>query len=143
MGDGVEGQQKVIDVFLIDDDLIEYEIIQYKLKKVDSYDVVVDFVLMLDVGLEKFVECSYDIILIDNLLLFYNDFCQIVLLICKVCYIGFIGIIFSDILGNYFQFFGEFGVDFCMLKQEVDVCSFCYIFNEFICDNLLFFDEEI
>ncbi len=142
MGDGVEGQQKAIDVLLIDDDPTEYEIIQYKLKKVDSHDVAVDFVSTLDAGLEKLAERSYDIILIDNLLPPHNDFRQTVPLIRKARYIGPIGIISSDISGNYFQSFGEFGADFRMSKQEVDARSLRYIFNEFTRDNSLPFDEE-
>ncbi len=94
---------------MIDDDPTEYEIIQYKLKKVDSHDVAVDFVSTLDAGLEKLAERSYDIILIDNLLPPHNDFRQTVPLIRKARYIGPIGIISSDISGNYFQSFGEFG----------------------------------
>lgn len=141
MGDGVDGQQQSIDVLLIDDDPTEYEIIQYKLKKVDSHDVTVDFVPNLDAALERLGQRAYDIILIDNMLPPHNDFRQTVPLIRMARYIGPIGIISSDISGNYFQSFGEFGADFRMSKQEVDARSLRYIFNEFTRDNSLPFDD--
>ncbi len=143
MGDGVDEQQKRIGVLLIDDDPTEYEIIQYKLKKVESHDVAVDFVSTLDDGLQKLAERSYDIILIDNMLPPHNDFRQTVPLIRKARYIGPIGIISSDISSNYFQSFSEFGADFRMSKQEVDARSLRYIFNEFTRDNSLPFDDEV
>lgn len=136
-------QQKNIDVLLIDDDPTEYEIIRYNLDKIDGHNVAVDYASNLNDGMERLEKKAYDIILIDNMLPPHLDFRQTVPSIRKSGYIGPIGIISSDISGNYFQAFGEFGADFRMSKQEVDARSLRYIFNEFTRDNSVPLDEAI
>lgn len=128
-------QPKHIDILLLDDDPTEFEIIQYKLRKVESHDVGIDFVQTVEDAIARLSAKNYDIILVDNMLAPHHDFRQTVPALRKAHFIGPIGIISSDISGSYFQAFSEFGADFRMAKQEVDARSLRYIFNEFTRDN--------
>ena len=130
-----------IEVLLVDDDPVEYEIIKYKLDNMKPHDVSIDYVSTLDDALGQLSKKNYDIILMDNMLLPHNDFRQTVPEIRKAKYIGPIGVISNDISGGYFQAFGEYGVDFRMAKQEIDARSLRYILSEYTRDNSVPFDE--
>ena len=136
-----EMRQIAIDVLLVDDDPTEFEIIKYKLDNMDSHNVSIDYVSSLDDALELIAKKKYSIILMDNMLLPHSDFRQTVPEIRKAKYIGPIGIISSDISGQYFQSFSEYGADFRMAKQEIDARSLRYIFAEYTKDNSVPFDE--
>lgn len=139
----MDQKQRNIDVLLVDDDPTEYEIIRYNLDKIDDHNISITYVSNLDDALAQLDKKSFDIILIDNMLPPHKDFRQTVPVIRQTSYIGPIGVISSDISGNYFQAFSEFGADFRMSKQEVDVRSLRYIFNEFTRDNSVPLDEAI
>lgn len=143
----------VVNIMLIDDDLVEELIFCVQMKKVVNYDINMLYVVSIEDVVVMFGKgVSVDIVFLDNCLGFGEDFCESVLCLCQSGYIGLIGVILFLLIDFYFQFFVEYGVDFCIDKVEFDLMVIGFLIQEYVvwqvivlwdCDWWLFVDDLV
>ena len=128
-------EKQSISILFIDDNPEEFDILQKRMALAPESGIVMHYAISIEEALEELRKTSIDIILIDNQLLPNNDFRETVPVLRQSGYIGPIGVISTDIGGEYFQKFRDYGVDFRMGKDEIDPGSLHYILSEYLRDN--------
>lgn len=123
-------------ILLIDDDPAEFEMISMQVDRLeDVARIKVDYAMSIEDGLRMLHDNTYNLVLLDNMLLPNNDFRETVPRIRGARYTGPIGIISNDISEGFFQEIEKYGADFRMSKQEIDVDALEYVVGEFTRDN--------
>ena len=117
---------------MVDDEILEFKVLQQKMKSSPDYVIDADFAQSIDEAVERAKEIAYEMILVDNRLLPNNDFRETVPRLREIGYTGPIGVISSDISDAYFQQFEEFGVDFRIGKDEIDYHALRHIISEYV-----------
>ena len=117
---------------MVDDEILEFKVLQQKMKSSPDYIIDADFAQSIDEAVERAKETAYEMILVDNRLLPNNDFRETVPRLREIGYTGPIGVISSDISDAYFQQFEEFGVDFRIGKDEIDYHALRHIIAEYV-----------
>jgi len=131
----INPEKTPISILFIDDNPEELDYLQKRMALVPQSGIVLHYVISIEEALEEFRKTSIDMILIDNQLLPNNDFRETVPVLRQSGYIGPVGVISTDIGGEYFQKFRDYGVDFRMGKDEIDPGSLRYILSEYLRDN--------
>ncbi|MCB1444444.1 MAG: response regulator transcription factor [Rhizobiaceae bacterium] len=121
-----------IRILMVDDELLEFKVLQQKMTSSPDYDIDPDFAQSIDEAVERALAERYQLILVDNRLLPNNDFRETVPRLREAGYTGPIGVISSDISDAYFQEFQEFGVDFRIGKDEIDYHALRHIISEYV-----------
>jgi DNA-binding NarL/FixJ family response regulator len=119
-------------ILMVDDEILEFKVLQQKMKSSPDYLIDADFAQSIDEAVERTKETRYGMILVDNRLLPNNDFRETVPRLREIGYTGPIGVISSDISDSYFQQFQEFGVDFRIGKDEIDYQALRHILSEYV-----------
>ena len=119
-------------ILMVDDEILEFKVLQQKMKSSPDYVIDADFAQSIDEAVERAKETAYEMILVDNRLLPNNDFRETVPRLREIGYTGPIGVISSDISDAYFQQFEEFGVDFRIGKDEIDYHALRHIIAEYV-----------
>ena len=120
-----------VNILLVDDDPDEHLALQLTIKKVASPLINLEYVADIGSAVERVKFDNIDIVLLDNRLLPNNDFRETAPQLRHAGYFGPIGIVSSDISGNYFDEFREFGVDFRISKDEIDRAAILFIISEY------------
>jgi DNA-binding NarL/FixJ family response regulator len=121
-----------VKILMVDDEILEFKVLQQKMKSSPDYTIDADFAQSIDEAVERAREVDYGMILVDNRLLPNNDFRETVPRLREIGYTGPIGVISSDISDAYFQQFQEFGVDFRIGKDEIDYQALRHILSEYV-----------
>lgn len=121
-----------VKILMVDDEILEFKVLQQKMKSSPDYIIDADFAQSIDEAVERARETLYGMILVDNRLLPNNDFRETVPRLREIGYTGPIGVISSDISDAYFQQFQEFGVDFRIGKDEIDYQALRHILSEYV-----------
>ena len=132
MAQALEDAMDRIRILMVDDEILEFKVLQQKMKSSPDYTIDADFAQSIEEAVERAKEVSYGMILVDNRLLPNNDFRETVPRLREIGYIGPIGVISSDISDAYFQQFQEFGVDFRIGKDEIDYQALRHILSEYV-----------
>ena len=121
-----------VKILMVDDEILEFKVLQQKMKSSPDYTIDADFAQSIDEAVERARETAYGMILVDNRLLPNNDFRETVPRLREIGYTGPIGVISSDISDAYFQQFQDFGVDFRIGKDEIDYQALRHILSEYV-----------
>jgi DNA-binding NarL/FixJ family response regulator len=121
-----------IRILMVDDEILEFKVLQQKMRTSPDYTIVADFAQSIEEAVERTMAVRYEMILVDNRLLPNNDFRETVPRLREIGYTGPIGVISSDISDAYFQQFQEFGVDFRIGKDEIDYHALRHIISEYV-----------
>lgn len=128
-------QPKPISILFVDDNPEEFDYLQQRMSLAPNSEIALQYAISIEEALDELRKSTIDIILVDNQLLPNNDFRETVPVLRQSGYIGPIGVISTDIGGEYFQKFRDYGVDFRMGKDEIDPGSLRYILSEYLRDN--------
>jgi DNA-binding NarL/FixJ family response regulator len=121
-----------IRILMVDDEVLEFEVLQRKMKSSPDYTIDADYAQSIDKAVQLSREVAYGLILVDNRLLPNNDFRETVPRLREIGYTGPIGVISSDMSDAYFQQFQDFGVDFRIGKDEIDYQALRHILSEYV-----------
>lgn len=127
---------KQVRVLLIDDDPAEHILLQRKLQKADETSIELDYVADIGAAVDLVKAGGVDMVFLDNRLVPNNDFRETAPLLRQAGFVGPIGIISSDISGKYFEDFRDYGVDFKIGKNEIDVSMIAFVVTEYTRDQL-------
>lgn len=123
---------KRIKILMVDDEILEFKVLQQKMKSAPDYVIDAEFAQSIEQAVERVKQVAFELILVDNRLLPNNDFRETVPLLREVGYTGPIGVVSSDISDSYFQEFESFGVDFRIGKDEIDYHALRHIISEYV-----------
>jgi len=132
MGQAMEAATDRIRILMVDDEILEFKVLQQKMRTSPDYTIDADFAQSIEEAVERAKTVAYEMILVDNRLLPNNDFRETVPRLREIGYTGPIGVISSDISDAYFQQFEEFGVDFRIGKDEIDYHALRHIISEYV-----------
>ena len=121
-----------IRILMVDDEILEFKVLQQKMKASPDFVIDADFAQSIGEAVELAKAVDYRLLLVDNRLLPNNDFRETVPRLREIGYTGPIGVISSDISDAYFQQFEEFGVDFRIGKDEIDYPTLRHIIGEYV-----------
>ncbi|MBB3966053.1 DNA-binding NarL/FixJ family response regulator [Rhizobium metallidurans] len=130
MQDKARGE--TVKILFIDDEFIEFRSLKKTLSAVTEPMVELDYAQSVRDALAKIGSDRFDLILLDNRLLPNADFRQTVPKLRAASYTGPIGVISMDVSDSYFQQFQDYGVDFRIGKDELDVETLQYIIREYV-----------
>lgn len=125
-------RRNAVKVLFVDDEFIEFRSLKKKIADLPEPRVDVEYSQSIGDALDKVKAARFDLILLDNRLLPNADFRETVPELRGIGYTGPIGVISTDISGNYFQEFPEYGVDFRIGKDEIDVQTLQHILREYV-----------
>lgn len=125
-------RRNAVKVLFVDDEFIEFRSLKKKIADLAEPRVDVEYSQSLGDALDKVKAGRFDLILVDNRLLPNADFRETVPELRGIGYTGPIGVISTDISGNYFQEFPDYGVDFRIGKDEIDVQTLQHILREYV-----------
>jgi len=123
-------------ILLVDDDPAEHILLKRKLRQVEDLGIELDYVENIGDAVDSVRAGGVDMVFLDNRLVPNNDFRETAPQLRQAGFIGPIGIISSDISGNYFREFREYGVDFRIGKDEIDGAAISFIVSEYTRDPL-------
>lgn len=132
----VETGRKAVKILFVDDEVIEFRSLKRKLAMLSEPPVAIEYAQSIDDALEKLGADKFDLILLDNRLLPNADFRETVPKLRGSGYTGPIGVVSMDISDGYFQHFPDYGVDFRIGKDEMDVEALQYIIREYVTYNV-------
>ena len=124
-----KGQVKVL---FVDDEFIEFRALKKKIADLSEPVVELEYSQSIGDALEKVRAARFDLILLDNRLMPNADFRDTVPELRGIGYTGPIGVVSTDISGGYFQEFPNYGVDFRIGKDEIDVQALQNIIREYV-----------
>ena len=125
-------RRNAVKVLFVDDEFIEFRSLKKKIADLAEPRVDVEYSQSIGDALGKVKAARFDLILLDNRLLPNADFRETVPELRGIGYTGPIGVISTDISGNYFQEFPDYGVDFRIGKDEIDVQTLQHILREYV-----------
>ncbi|OWO93775.1 hypothetical protein B5E41_16215 [Rhizobium esperanzae] len=125
-------RQNAVKVLFVDDEFIEFRALKKKIADLSEPAVEVEYSPSIGDALEKIRAAHFDLILLDNRLLPNADFRETVPELRGIGYTGPIGVVSADISGGYFQEFPDYGVDFRIGKDEIDVQTLQHIIREYV-----------
>ena len=123
---------KHIRILMVDDEILEFKVLQQKMKSAPDYVIDAEFAQSIEQAVERTKQVAFELILVDNRLLPNNDFRETVPRLREIGYTGPIGVVSSDISDSYFQEFQDFGVDFRIGKDEIDYHALRHIISEYV-----------
>ncbi|PWW04008.1 CheY-like chemotaxis protein [Hoeflea marina] len=126
-----ESARDNIHVLLVDDDPNENLILQRLFRNLTTPTISLEYVGDIAKAVECVTQSPIDIVLLDNRLVPNNDFRETAPQLRNAGFTGPIGIISSDITGQYFQKFPEYGADFRLGKDEIDAKTIAFILEEY------------
>lgn len=124
-----------ISILYVDDDPDEFDRLRDRMALEPGNEISLHFAISVDEALQEMRAGPIDLVLIDNQLQPNNDFRETVPVLRKSGFVGPIGVISTDISGDYFQSFRDYGVDFRMEKGEINPDSLRHITTEYLRDN--------
>ena len=122
---------RAIRILLVDDDPAEHILLKRMIEKVEGPAIELDYASDIAAAVERVSAGGVDLVFLDNRLSFNSDFRENAPQLRQAGYIGPIGIISSDISGDYFQRFQEFGADFRIGKDEIDGAAISFVISEY------------
>ncbi|MBB3656212.1 DNA-binding NarL/FixJ family response regulator [Rhizobium sp. BK650] len=125
-------RRNAVKVLFVDDEFIEFRSLKKKIADLSEPPVDVEYSQSIGDALDKIRSARFDLVLLDNRLLPNADFRETVPELRGIGYTGPIGVISTDISGNYFQEFPDYGVDFRIGKDEIDVQTLQHIIREYV-----------
>ncbi len=125
-------REEAVKVLFVDDEFIEFRALKKKIANLAEPSVDVEYSQSIGDAVEKVKGARFDLILLDNRLLPNADFRETVPALRGIGYTGPIGVVSADISDGYFQQFQEYGVDFRIGKDEIDVPTLQYIIREYV-----------
>ena len=125
-----------IAVLLVDDELLEFKVLQQKMAMAPDYAIQTDYAATIETAVEKAMSKDFQLILVDNRLLPHHDFRETVPRLRAIGYTGPIGVVSSDISDPCFQQFPEYGVDFRIGKDEIDYHSVRHMISEYVREDI-------
>lgn len=131
-----EQDDRLLRVLLVDDDPAEHVLLKRKLEAAKDVSIELDYVGDIGGAVESVKSGGIDMIFLDNRLVPNNDFRETAPQLRNAGFIGPIGIISSDISGQYFEQFRDYGVDFRIGKDEIDGAAISFIIAEYTREQL-------
>ncbi|WP_417413175.1 hypothetical protein [Hoeflea sp.] len=131
-----EQDDRLLRVLLVDDDPAEHVLLKRKLETAKDVSIELDYVGDIGGAVESVKSGGIDMIFLDNRLVPNNDFRETAPQLRNAGFIGPIGIISSDISGQYFEQFRDYGVDFRIGKDEIDGAAISFIIAEYTREQL-------
>jgi DNA-binding NarL/FixJ family response regulator len=125
-------RRNAVKEMFVDDEFIEFRSLKKKISDLSEPPVDVEYSQSIGDALDKIRTARFDLVLLDNRLLPNADFRETVPELRGIGYTGPIGVISTDISGNYFQEFPDYGVDFRIGKDEIDVQTLQHIIREYV-----------
>ncbi|MBB3460586.1 response regulator [Rhizobium sp. BK377] len=125
-------RRNAVKVLFVDDEFIEFRLLKKKIADLSEPRVDVEYSQSISDALDKIKAARFDLVLLDNRLLPNADFRETVPELRGIGYTGPIGVVSTDISGNYFQEFPDYGVDFRIGKDEIDVQTLQHIIREYV-----------
>ena len=121
-----------VTVLLVDDDQTEHLLFERKLAGFSNPAIALGCVEDIDAAVRFLENERVDMILLDNRLTPRVDFRETAPKLRDAGFTGPIGLISTDISGDYFQSFPDFGVDFRIGKDEIDAQAITFIMAEYL-----------
>ncbi len=122
-----------LNIIFVDDDPAEELIVRSLMKKVENYELHMEFFRELDSALDYISKVSdVFMVLLDNKLGPGEDFRGTVPRLRKSGFTGPVGIISSSLIDPYFQSIEEYGADFRIDKAEFDPTAIEFIIREYL-----------
>lgn len=121
-----------IRVLFVDDEFIEFRSLKKTVAALPEPAVEMDYAQSVADALAKLKDGAFHLILLDNRLLPNDDFRQTVPKLRASGYTGPIGVVSMDVSDTYFQQFQDYGVDFRLGKDEIDVETLQHIIREYV-----------
>jgi DNA-binding NarL/FixJ family response regulator len=125
-------RRNAVKVLFVDDEFIEFRSLKKKIADLSEPRVEMEYSQSIGDALDKIKSARFDLILLDNRLLPNADFRETVPELRGIGYTGPIGVVSTDISGNYFQEFLDYGVDFRIGKDEIDIQTLQHIIREYV-----------
>ena len=122
---------RAIRILLVDDDPAEHILLKRVIEEADGPAIELDYVSDIGAAVDRVRAGGVDLVFLDNRLSSNNDFRENAPQLRQAGYVGPIGIISSDISGDYFQRFEEFGADFRIGKDEIDGTAISFVVAEY------------
>jgi DNA-binding NarL/FixJ family response regulator len=119
-------------LLFVDDEFIEFRSLKKTIATLNDPPVDMAYAQSVSDALAKLGTDAFDLILLDNRLLPNDDFRQTAPKLRAAGYTGPIGIVSMDVSDGYFQQFQDYGVDFRIGKDEIDVETLQYIIREYV-----------
>jgi DNA-binding NarL/FixJ family response regulator len=121
-----------VKLLFVDDEFIEFRSLKKTIETLTEPPVDMVYAQSVSDALAKLGSGAFDLILLDNRLLPNDDFRQTAPKLRASGYTGPIGIVSMDVSDGYFQQFQDYGVDFRIGKDEIDVEMLQYIIREYV-----------
>ncbi|WP_160011515.1 response regulator [Rhizobium sp. 18055] len=121
-----------VKLLFVDDEFIEFRSLKKTIATLTDPPVDMVYAQSVSDALAKLATGSFDLILLDNRLLPNDDFRQTAPKLRAAGYTGPIGIVSMDVSDGYFQQFQDYGVDFRIGKDEIDVETLQHIIREYV-----------
>lgn len=126
------GRSDSVRLLFVDDEVIEFRSLKKTMAALTEPVVVMDYAQSVQDALAKLKSDAFDLILLDNRLLPNADFRETVPKLRASGYTGPIGVVSMDVSDGYFQQFQDYGVDFRVGKDEIDVETLQHIIREYV-----------
>jgi len=123
---------EAVKILFVDDEFIEFRALKKTVAALTEPKVEMDYAQSVSDALAKLGSDRFDLILLDNRLLPNADFRETVPKLRAASYTGPIGVISMDVSDSYFQQFQDYGVDFRIGKDEIDVETLQHIIREYV-----------
>jgi DNA-binding NarL/FixJ family response regulator len=126
------GRPDAVKLLFVDDEVIEFRALKKTIAALTEPRVEMDYAQSVRDALAKLNGAAFDLILLDNRLLPNADFRETVPKLRASGYTGPIGVVSMDVSDGYFQQFQDYGADFRIGKDEIDVETLQHIIREYV-----------
>jgi DNA-binding NarL/FixJ family response regulator len=123
---------ETVKILFVDDEFIEFRALKKTVAALTEPKIEMDYAQSVSDALAKLDSDRFDLILLDNRLLPNADFRETVPKLRAARFTGPIGVISMDVSDSYFQQFQDYGVDFRIGKDEIDVETLQHIIREYV-----------
>jgi DNA-binding NarL/FixJ family response regulator len=138
----VADRRDAVRVLFVDDEFIEFRSLRKKVAELTEPPVAMEYAQSVDDALTQLSDRKFDLILLDNRLLPNADFRETVPKLRGSGYTGPIGVVSMNFSAGYFQQFPDYGVDFRIGKEEIDVETLQHIIREYVDYDLPMFWKD-
>ena len=127
----IDAKSTKIKLLFVDDDPVEFEIMTNLCRDTDSHKIDLVCKQTIEEACDVIANQEIDMILLDNQLMFEDDYRKSAPKLRAQGYTGPIGIVSTNIRSDHFNEFEEYGADFRIGKDELDRATLFHIINEF------------
>ena len=127
----IDTKSTKIKLLFVDDDPVEFEIMASLCRETVNHKIDLVCKQTVEEACDVLGAQEIDMILLDNQLLFEDDYRKSAPKLRAQGYTGPIGIVSTNIRGDYFNEFEAYGADFRIGKDELDRATIFHIINEF------------